>query len=85
MATIPVYNGTDGPVVLDAEGHTLGGGEWRPVEQTDEVTAALEAGRLAKVDTRSAGADAELDPEAAAALELEDKPARGRKATTEEN
>jgi len=41
-----VFNTTDSPVVLDDEGHTLGGFESDEVEETEFVSKALIAGRL---------------------------------------
>lgn len=36
------YNPTDLPVIIDAEGHTLGGGEWGQVDEGEErVTGAV--------------------------------------------
>jgi hypothetical protein len=32
MATKRVFNPGDQPVVIDAEGHTLGGGEWADLD-----------------------------------------------------
>lgn len=44
---VPAYNPTDRPVVLDAEGHTLGGREHADVDdRTDEVKAAVDRGHL---------------------------------------
>jgi hypothetical protein len=41
------FNPTDSPVVLDAEGHTLGGGEWAEVDPTSDLVSVLvEQGRL---------------------------------------
>jgi hypothetical protein len=41
------YNPTDGPVVIDAAGRTLGGREWAPANTTDDfVKQAVDAGRL---------------------------------------
>jgi hypothetical protein len=41
-------NVTDSPVVIDAEGHVLGGGEWGHAEVTPSlpVSEHIEAGRL---------------------------------------
>lgn len=46
MALIPAHNPLDVQVVIDADGRTLAGGAWGAVEPTDEVAAAVEAGRL---------------------------------------
>jgi hypothetical protein len=41
------FNPTAGPVVIDAEGRTLAGGEWGPVDSTAaEVRSAAETGAL---------------------------------------
>lgn len=59
------YNPTDAPMLIDAAGRTLGGGEWGPVSSTaDEVKAALEADTLVYVDLAD---DAEASVPAAAA------------------
>lgn len=43
-----VHNLTEQPIVLDAEGHLLGGGEWGVADPANEATkAALDAGTLA--------------------------------------
>lgn len=40
-------NTSSGPVVIDDEGHTLGGGEWGPVDpSSDRVTDLVDAGLL---------------------------------------
>ena len=45
------YNPTDSPVVVDAEGRTIGGREWGPADDAvDEVTQALGADQLVWVD-----------------------------------
>jgi hypothetical protein len=72
---IPVHNPTEQPVVIDAEGRIIGGGEWGTVLTTEPAAKeAIDAGRLVRVaaydDTTG------LDPAAAQALqeaaELED-------------
>lgn len=58
------YNPTDAPVVVDALGHMIGGGEWGTYDSTaDEVKAAIEAGTLVHVDV---DIDAVDNPSAAA-------------------
>lgn len=37
-----LHNGTDGPVVIDAEGRQLGAGEWGVADTTDEVAKAAD-------------------------------------------
>jgi hypothetical protein len=49
MAAQFIYNPTDSPVVVDDEGHTLGGGEWGWADSRD-IDDAIEAGRLVKAD-----------------------------------
>jgi hypothetical protein len=57
MATQFIYNPTDSPVVLDAEGHTVGGGEWGWAD-SKFVGDHLDAGRLVKADKPAKDADA---------------------------
>lgn len=48
---VDVYNPTDQPVVLDPDGHTVGGREHATVDDRhDEVTSAVDGGRLIVVD-----------------------------------
>lgn len=50
------FNGSDSPVVVDDEGHQIGGGEWGTADSThDGVKAAVDLGTLVWVD---------VDPEA---------------------
>lgn len=44
--SVHVFNPTDGPVLLDLTGRTLGGGEWADVPSSPQVRAALDSGRL---------------------------------------
>jgi hypothetical protein len=47
MSYALAYNPTDGPVVIDAAGRTLGGREWGPANTTDDfVKQAVDARRL---------------------------------------
>lgn len=73
------FNPTSGPVVIDAEGRTLGGGEWGPVDSTaNAVRAAVDAGALVLQDAPAE--DAQTAPAAstaaAAVVEAEDRRAR---------
>lgn len=44
---VPAYNTTTGPIVIDGEGRTLGGGEWGPVDRHDDhAQQAIGDGRL---------------------------------------
>lgn len=57
----PAYNPTSQPVVIDDEGHTLGGGEWASVDPaSDRVTAAVEAGDLIVRDELPPSADPQI-------------------------
>lgn len=48
---VVAYNPTDGPVLIDDAGRVVGGGEWAPVDSTDETAkAAFDAGRLLRAE-----------------------------------
>lgn len=65
MSYMTVFNPGDTPVPVGG-GRTAGGGEWAVAYSTDdEVQAALEAGRLVKVDVPSNGDDVNPDAEGA--------------------
>lgn len=50
------YNPTLAPVVIDAAGHSLAGGEWGEVDDTDDVgKAALSAGQLHVPEDETSG------------------------------
>lgn len=53
MAGSTIYNTTDGPLIVDDEGRTLGGREHRPdVDvKAEPVASHIAAGRLVVVDT----------------------------------
>lgn len=58
------YNPTAAPVVVDAAGHMIGGGEWGTYESTEDAAkAAIDAGTLLDVD---ADIDKSSNPSAAA-------------------
>lgn len=47
----PAKNTSSGPVVIDGEGHTLGGGEWGQVDPDDaRAVEAVDAGLLVVTD-----------------------------------
>lgn len=49
---VTAYNPTDGPVLIDDAGRVLGGGEFGPVDTTEQPTKdALEDGRLVRPDS----------------------------------
>jgi hypothetical protein len=74
------YNTTDRPVLLDAEGRSLGGGEFGAVDTTsDEVKAAVDRGDLQLL--RNLKDDGELEAVAAAALAEVNELEAARKAT----
>ena len=74
------FNTTDSPVVIDDEGHILGGHEWGTVETTaDAVKSGLDSGRLVLVDATSDSGD--LDPRARDALQRTEELAAGGKQT----
>lgn len=53
-----VFNATDTPVRIDAEGHILGGGEWGTVESTDPpAKQAMRISALVEVDDELATSD----------------------------
>ncbi len=52
-----LYNPTDSPVVLDADGRTLAGGEWGWAD-SKFVGDDLDSGRLVKADKPAKDADA---------------------------
>lgn len=75
------FNTTDSPVVIDDEGHVLGGNEWGTVETTDDaVKAALDSGDLVLVDATSDAPD--LDNRARDAIVKTEELAAGGKQTT---
>jgi hypothetical protein len=41
MATKRVFNPTDGPVVIDGDGHILGGGEWAELDISSDLVKSL--------------------------------------------
>lgn len=55
------FNTTDSPVVIDDQGHIVGGGEWSNLDQTPEVERLIERGALVAVDSTP---DTEGDTEA---------------------
>lgn len=62
----PAYNPTDRPVVIDDDGHTLGGREWGAADpDTDRVRALVDAGELVLRDDLPKNAD----PQVRAAVE----------------
>jgi len=62
-----VHNVTDHPIILDEEGHQLGGGEWGIADPTSELTAAaLEAGDLHAYPSIAPGSGQNPDAVAAA-------------------
>lgn len=53
--TKPAKNTSSGPVVIDDEGHTLGGGEWGQVDpDAQQVKDAVDAGLLVVTDAAPA-------------------------------
>jgi hypothetical protein len=66
---VTVYNRSDRPALLDAEGHTLGGGEYGTARENDPaVQLAFDTGSLGVVE--DPGGDLSgLLPEAVAAFE----------------
>ena len=63
MVVKTAFNPNDTPVVVDADGHTVGGHEWGTVETTEVVVSdALDAGRLVLVDVDAGASD--LAPQA---------------------
>lgn len=44
------YNTTDSGIVIDDEGHSVGGGDRIETEETDQISAALDAGTLIEVE-----------------------------------
>lgn len=66
-----VYNPSDQPVVLDASGRSVGGGEWATAQSTDDTTkAALASGQLVVAEPPAEDAPAtHLNPQAVAAFE----------------
>lgn len=71
----PAHNPTDRPVVIDAEGHILGGGEWGAVDpEAPAVVNAVAGGLLNVLDEVPDGAD----PAAVQAARAAGTPARGR-------
>jgi hypothetical protein len=78
------FNTTDRPVLIDAEGRSLGGGEPGAVDTTsDEVKAAVERGDLQLL--RNLKDHGELDPAVAAALaEVEELEAARKAAQPDE-
>lgn len=71
----PAKNTSSGPVVIDDEGHTLGGGEWGQVDpDAQRVKDAVDAGLLVITDHGPDDAPAEPD----------DKP-RSRRTTEEKS
>lgn len=82
---VPAHNVTDRPVAIDFEGRTLGGGEWGPVDRTDDaVEAAVEAGVLVLVEVdpkvKDLASDALDAHDAAQALEERRKALTGLEA-----
>lgn len=70
MAYVLAYNTTNGPLVIDGEGHVLGSREWGPVNPRDEVAKGLlDDSRLVRVDKPSKAAD----PRATAAQKETDR------------
>lgn len=43
------FNATNGPVTIDANGRTVGGGEWLESKQTPEIKGAVQRGELVVV------------------------------------
>lgn len=65
MTFVTVYNTTDRPVLLDAEGREVGGREWGTAETTqDGAKVALASGSLILADVPEVG---DVNPLAAAA------------------
>lgn len=59
------YNPTAGPVLIDDEGHSLGGHEWGPVEAGHSVVdEAVERGALTLLATDTEAEAAKADPDA---------------------
>jgi hypothetical protein len=77
-STYRIANTTDGPLIIDDEGHVLASREATRVKSIDDepIAGHLEAGRL--IDTTDAKADAAEAEEAAelARLEAEEEAAR---------
>lgn len=67
-----VFNPTDSPVVYDAEGRTVAGGEWATVPSSDMVAEAVREGRLVKADKPAEDADKTAQD----AYTLDDEPRR---------
>jgi hypothetical protein len=62
------FNPGDSPVVVDAEGRTIGGGEWDAVSSTEDAAkAGFDSGALVAVDADPEGDG--LNPNAQAALQ----------------
>lgn len=75
---VAAYNPTDGPVVIDADGRTLEGRGWGPVQTTEEAAkAALDDGRLVKIARPTGGG--KLTAAAEAALDAVDELEGARK------
>jgi hypothetical protein len=68
MSLVTVFNTTDRPVVLDAEGREVGGGEWGTADSTAEAAkAGLEpGGGLVRAEIPDTG---DVNPQARAAAE----------------
>lgn len=48
-----VFNTLDGPLILDEDGHTIGGREHADVPDTEHVRAHVRAGRLIEVPAQT--------------------------------
>jgi hypothetical protein len=58
MSFVLAYNPTDGPVIIDSAGRSLGGGEFGAVDTSDDLArAAVAAGRLVQPDPPGKGAN----------------------------
>lgn len=63
------HNPTDGPVVVDAEGRVLPGGDSWELAETEEIARAVGCGRLVDVTALHAELDAAAPAAPAAAVE----------------
>lgn len=68
-AYVTAYNTTDSPLVVDADGAQIGGGEWGTVDTRDpEVRALIDAGTLTVVEEREPDGETEMNASARAAF-----------------
>lgn len=70
MVHVLAHNATRSPVIVDGQGHVLGGGEYGPVrDNASEVKAAVERGQLTIVEVPEGVTVEQLAPEVVAGLE----------------